>query len=53
MSHRQLLGLHAAFWLLVAAELAYALLWANPPIWPGILIVAVALCVGLALVVNS
>jgi hypothetical protein len=53
MSRRLLLGLHAVFWVLVATELAYALLLANPPIWPGILIVALALCVGLVLMLNS
>ncbi|MFL5820761.1 MAG: hypothetical protein ACJ76S_08790 [Solirubrobacteraceae bacterium] len=53
MSRRLLLGLHGAFWLLVATEVAYVLLWANPPISPGILIVALALCVGLAVVSNS
>jgi hypothetical protein len=53
MSRRLLIGLHGAFWLLVAAELAYVFLWANPPIWAGIVIVGLALCVGLTLVANT
>lgn len=53
MSRRQLLGLHAGFWLLVATELVYVLLGPSPPIWPGILIVAAALVVGLVLILNT
>lgn len=53
MSRRALLGLQAGFWLLVATEVAYVLIWPNPPIWLGIMIVALALVVGLLILLSS
>lgn len=42
----------AAFWALAAAEVAYALLWRDPPLWPGIVIVASALVVGVLVLLD-
>jgi hypothetical protein len=53
MSRRAIVGLQAGFWLLVATEVAYVLLWRDPPIWPGIVIVALALVVGLLILLSS
>ena len=47
------MGLQAGFWLLVATEVAYVLLWRDPPIWPGIVIVALALVLGLLILLSS
>jgi hypothetical protein len=53
MSRRALREVRAGFGLLVATELAYALLWPAPPTWPGIVIVALALVVGLLILLQE
>ena len=53
MNRRVIVGMQAGFWLLVATEVAYVVLWRDPPIWPGILIVALALVLGLLILISS
>lgn len=41
-----------AFWILVAAEIAYVALWRQAPIWPGLAIVGCAFVIGIFILLD-